>query len=680
MSRNGVFTNILYQIQGSSLVAPTRGAVVVGVPLRVSKKTYHGPILVGDLTIDATEDNKMKLNDAEKMQANGDMKLFIRKAGEEDPAAIQMSTAYYFNTNPTISKTNYNNDGIATITFLSTDFLRQIGKNYGGANLTYTMDAGGEIVTVGGSNATKFMSLLEVGQCFYHGDDDKYYEILSIDVGNSQFTLVEVVTGALAASVDDSIWYDYLGSNMNTPKVRRPVLLYDIIVQKTDISGLYTITSVGDLVDKFGSESLEDPDSNLAFGAFLHLAANGGVNQFRIYAIPVDGTDALSTILAANTSWVAAQESINGVSTAFFIVPLTDNETVLSGFKTWAETQSGTDYKREKQVFISEKVVNGGNGLTYGEDGDEFTISEIAAASDGSKTVVTIGAGEAADIKAGMVFSATYGGITVESDVIAVDTSNDTFTVNKDYGSTFGDLSAEVLSWPQDSLFCDSGYTPQTDADTAVTVPNGYDSQRVVLCGPYYAMMGDTKLFGYHIAVIVAGYVSSKILGYVFTNDALPLITWLPTINYFTINQLEAIKDSGWFMLHQEMEGAPIGIYHQKTTAQAILEKKELSIVIVTVSVAQAIRSTLRPHVAKGVDNSISHEATNSAKNRRYIKKLNNDLATIRYKFVNEIECLADFKVIGVAANVVNRDQVDNKVEIKHYYPVNRINNYIYIV
>lgn len=685
--RDGSFTSIIYEMQGNTLTVPEREGVVVGVPQRVAKKLYYGPVTSVDYTLDATESNKMKTHIGDKLVASTDLRLYIRTAGESNSEAIEMNTINHFSTKPAVSISNYNSDGLDAVTMLATDFLKQIGKNYGGANLTFTMAVTSAVVTVGGSNATAFMLLLEAGQCFYHPTDDSgsgvYYEILSVDTANSQFTLVEDAVLALAAvATTPKVYYDYLGASMNTVKARRPVVLYDIIVQRPIVSGLYTITTVNDLIDLFDAESLEDPDSNLAFGAFLHLAANGGLYQMRLYAIPVDGSTATATILETSATWVTAQQKMAAIKTAYYIAPLTDNETTLGLFKTWAVGMSSTENKKEKIVFISEKIVNSGNGVDYETSfASANALTATAAAATGANTVITLGGAQTilADAQIGMKFSATYDGQVVESNVIAVNDDSDNFTVDVDYGSTYDDLSTPKLYWPQDSLFMDSGYDAQSDVDVAINVPNGYATQRVVLCAPYYATMGTTNLVGYYVASIIAGYISAREVGEGTTGATPPSVTWLPTINYFTITQLEALKNAGWFLLNQEMEGAPVTIYHQNTTDQVTIEKKELSLVIALDTLAQTVREMQKPYIARGLANRISSNPS-SQQNVRYIKKLNGGLSQIKYSFITQKEIFGDFKVIGISVNTHNSDQIDTHIEVTHLYPVNRINNFIHVV
>jgi len=676
--RDGVFTQLIYEAQGATLVTPAREGLLVGVPQRVIKDKYLQAWETGSNdSVDATAANFLKTNTGDKLVANTDLKVYIRKAGEALSQAVEMVAANGFSVSvPTISKTNYNDDGVESIVFVATDGLREVGADlYDAARVTFSKNAA--VITVAGTHKTEFIALLETGMCFYDADaaTPDYYEIISIDAANDKFTL-SGEPGTLVAN-SERVYYDYEGDSVG--KNRKPIITFDIITQRSAISGMYTITGIDKLIEYFDESSLSYSESNLAFGAFLYMAANGSKDTFRIYAIPVDGTVATATILATNATWLTAINKTVAVESIYHVVPLTNNETIFDTFKAHVVAMSTTEEKKERRLYISEKIVNEGDGnaiVTLG-DGQGFTISTNVAAFDGSETVITL-SGANHGVIAGAKLTGTFGGTIITANVTSVNGAAITVDISCD--SDIGAITAWSFYWPQTSEFVNSGFEASDDIDVAVTVPSGYASDRVTLIGEYYGSMGTTDLIGYYIAAIAAGYRASLALGYVTTLDAIPLIDFVPTIDYFTVAQMELLKEAGWYMLSQEMSGAPVKCYHQNTTDQELLEKKEESMVIIIDALAQAVRATLRPYIARGINNRISPTVPGSAVNLRYIAKLNSALAAIKHYYINQIEALADFKVTGITPNVANSDQTDIKLEVSHYYPSNRLNVTIYII
>jgi hypothetical protein len=600
--RDGVFTQIIYQAQGAQLVTPDREVLLFGIPLRVLKSArLMSWVHDENSVVAANATNKLKTDPDDKINAVGDIKLYIRKASETIDNAVEIvqgTDVGEFFTAPTVSVDNYNSaGGAAAITFLATDGLKRIQYNGGGLTVTITIGSD-DLVTVSGDDASTLMDLLENGQCITP-DSSTFYPISSVNPTALTFEAAGITAGeGTGAMTPWIIYYDYEGDSVSAN--RSPVITFDVTAQRSGVSGLYTITEVQDLIDLFDESSLSEETSNLGFSAMLQMAANGNVNKFRIYALTADGSNTIATILANSTAWLAALDATKGISGSYHLVPLTDNETIYDIFKAHVVAMSATEEKNERRIYISEKILNSGDGYQAGDTEGE--------------------------------------------------------------------------------LFVDTSYDAQTDVDLAVQIPATYNSDRVILIGPYYAKMGTTMLYGYHIAAIVAGWISSLELGYSVTNDSIPLIDYIPSIDYFTKTQMESLKDSGWFMLHQTIAGGAVKCYHQYTTEQELLEKKEQSLPLAIDALAQAVRATLDPYIARGISNRTSPDFPGSTVTQRYLKKLNGALSSLRHYYTNNKEIIADFKVIGVTPNTTNKDQTDIKLEVSHYYPVNRINTTIYVV
>ena len=195
---------------------------------------------------------------------------------------------------------------------------------------------------------------------------------------------------------------------------------------------------------------------------------------------------------------------------------------------------------------------------------------------------------------------------------------------------------------------------------------------------PYYAYgPGGVLLIGSEIAAVIAGWHSSLPLGYSTTWSKVPVITGMPGVDYFTIPELEMLKDAGWYMLDQAKQGSEVTCYHQYTTSSGVIEEKELSLVIGLDAFAMDLRLTERPLIANGLANRISVEKTPALE--KYLTAVQNAAANIISIYVRE-KVFAGIKIIGISKNDSHRDWVDTKFEVSHLYPVNRVNNYIHVV
>jgi hypothetical protein len=308
----------------------------------------------------------------------------------------------------------------------------------------------------------------------------------------------------------------------------------------------------------------------------------------------------------------------------------------VSLYKEYAVSSSATDQKREKHLYAAQPII--GLGLSVETDGGDVSeVDDIVAA-----------------------FGNTYYGLTEYEDVLTNKYIDDLLEIDGTHALRLSKTESIEL---------------------AAGVPGGYDCERMTLIGNEYACIGDVIIEGHYIAAIVAGWRASQEIGYVLTNVGVPLITSLPSAEWYDTDDMEVLANAGWFMLYQEMVGGPIINYWQKTTAQDILEKKEQSLVIGLDHVAKTIRDTVDPTcIAKGLANRISTVNPNAPTNIRFLRKVNNALAGPKHYYCVQKEFLADFKVVAVTPNTATRDATDIKVEVSHLYPNNTLNTYIYVV
>lgn len=254
----------------------------------------------------------------------------------------------------------------------------------------------------------------------------------------------------------------------------------------------------------------------------------------------------------------------------------------------------------------------------------------------------------------------------------------DNFITNKGYQSS-DTIGADYLKCYT------SGYTAGAEVarDYAKNLAIAYNSERFVMISPGHAKMSlngaEVLLTGYELAAYIAGVISDKPTGYGLSKEKLPGLTGLASVNFFDAGHLNTMRQNGVFLLAQDNKSTPVYIYHQNTTSQDILEKKELSLIMAIDQLQKEVRACLDNFIANGMENRISVVAQDAETNKAYFVKLNNAAKGIKYKFVTEKKIVADFKIIAIAPSEIYRDRVDYKIAVTLLYPVNGIDVFIYV-
>jgi len=602
MARDGVFTKIIYDAQGVVAKEIDRMPMIIGPAAYAIEEEYvfswNGVAMSlingGNDAIEA----KLKPTTDSKISADSGLKLFL----DTKYYGIKEMTTANFAAEATIAFASYNGTTTPTATLPALSSLYIIDAGLDASHFTGTA-SDGDLIVEGAETSTDFDTLLPL---LFTGAtckvDDGYYKVITI--GSDSFTLEGASTAELTSI---AAYYDCTGANFTeygAAMIRSPRIYATVNVNLTGLVGTRTISGIGQLNDLFGAAAVVNPNSLLPYNAGLALMASGGTSAIKIYMME---TSAASTALAVSNSTAAhaiAMEKISGTD-AYYIVPVTTSDAVLSLYAAHVVALSSTDSKKERRLYCAKRIFNEGAILSgYETPGNDL------------------------------------------------------------YGKAYIEVT---------------GAKPDVDVDIASGKPGSFNSERVTLM-PYYAFIGDVLIKGSEVASIVAGYRSGLSEGYVTTLDNLPLITSVPSLDYYSLAQLEELKDSGWYMLVQDKAGSAPYCYHQKTTSQDVLEKQEESLVIAVDAVAMALRATLRPFIAKGLANRISGSNPDSAITLRYINKVKAGSLGIVNLFVNKKEIFAGLKIVGLAVNSTNSDQVDVKFEVSHYYPANRINIALHIV
>ncbi len=138
------------------------------------------------------------------------------------------------------------------------------------------------------------------------------------------------------------------------------------------------------------------------------------------------------------------------------------------------------------------------------------------------------------------------------------------------------------------------------------------------------------------------------------------------TKGYFNDKQLNLIAGGGVMILVNDKAGLPIYARHQLTTDVSSLETQEDSILRAVDTVALLTRSRVKQFLG----------------NRNITPDLYSDLATlldaIKSFLINDVGCLADFKVLSLLPDPDRKDGVILEIGLTVLYPVNRISVYLY--
>jgi len=447
---------------------------------------------------------------------------------------------------------------------------------------------------------------------------DKATKELTVFCGEDLDGAYFVTTGELNTW---ELYHDYSGIVKGTPTVypkRSPKVKMSITANRQSVSGKYTISSMGDLVDLFGANSVINSDSHLAFDAAWYFTVSQ--TKFYIFAMDVDATtpaygeaNALSTVEVAKAINATSKYKVYHLVPSYRFNDVTDKAAVLAIlglYKAAVITRTSINSRNEGHLWCTIPLINKGFGYV-----------------DAS--------------------GAAYGG----TDLSEVDA---------------GTLFNETL--------CDS----YDDVDAIMGLAGDNFNSELVTLLPAHAFVGNDLLAGSAVAAVVAGFRASLDPGYSTTNETIPGITSVPSVEYFTKDQIESLKNAGWQIIYQENTGVIPIIYHQTTTEPDTLQKLEEDLVIATHLCASEIRATLSPFIARGKVNRLSSDPT-SPVTAGTLNKLNSAISGIKRKYVIDERIFSSLAILGIAQNTTNPDQSDIKLKIEYYYPHNRANVTIFV-
>lgn len=606
----GVFTQIKYMSQGVILREAKMSGMVVGIPIHTERRKQ---IMLGDAadltagthsarpTIDIYGNNTaFDYRDGDVLHS---LRLWIRKSSERPDQAIEMLDS---GAAITIAKTNYGTSSLIVDAGAEPVKARTIPQaatyNNGTGKFSAIMTdiAAGDTIVTGGK-------IGKVGA-----------PSISDGVTAASVTWANGAPSAGAKAVTD-LYYDYTTDPV-TAAPRGYVLYYSAIVYRTSIYGVHTISNPDQLTDMFGGESVTNPLSNLAMGAFLYTAANGFSSKFKICALDLrskvdDGLEDVTPedIMSTPTYWAGSTSKVDGQKDAYYLTTMTGNDAVQDLWEQYTITSSTTDRRRQKRYWAAKAVINGG-------------------------------------------------------------------VMEDEIRETFGSALHMEAERPSGELYEDGyidgdsrvPFDKDADVEAAQATPMATNNERITYIGTEFASIGDVNIDGYLITAIIAGWRASNPLGYVSDWMAVPLLSMIPSVNgYYTDEDLDALQKAGWYMLTQETPGGPVVCYQQQTTAYDNASKAEESFIVAIDKALADIVETLTPYTKGGLENRVSSNLT-APVTARFIKKCNDAISGLATMYL-EKEIFAAMEVIGVRVNEMRRYATEIDVKFTHYRPVREI-------
>lgn len=504
----------------------------------------------------------------------------------------------------------------------------------------------------------------------------------------------EVDAGAGALDAGYKLYYDYSADPI-TAAPRGYVMYFDSIVYRPSVYGVHTITTVDDLIDLFNENSLVNPLSNLASGAYFYTAANGFDSQFKICALDIRSESSLATtaprdLLDSLTLWSAATSKVDMHKDVYYLTTMTDSASIQSAWEAYVNTSSAMARQREKRYWVARDIINGGDVDRNGVDINSDIVGTFGNGYYGEKYY-----------EAGLKYEDGYypGGIATEGGAATLTDSNRaawvanaltgaTIEITNGVGagqtrtvlSNTGTVITVTENWDavpnatsKYRIYKPAYFDKDADVEAAQATPMATNNERVTYIGCEWATIDETNIEGYHVAAIIAGWRASLPLGYVADDMKVPLITSIPSRSgYYSEDDLDALSAAGWYMLNQELDNSPVTCYIQKTTAYDSVEKGEESFIVALDSAMRDIRETLAPYIRGGLDNRISVDAT-APVTVRYLAKLNAAISTVRYKYMQQQEVFSAMDVIAVRVSTISRTAAEIEVKFSHYYPAREI-------
>jgi len=425
--------------------------------------------------------------------------------------------------------------------------------------------------------------------------------------------------------------------------------------KRTDLAlnGLMDIATAADISEKLG---LVHPDNPLALAADIALRAGGAVGNQVFFA--------LSVADEGPSGYASALEFLESTEQAYYIVPLSQDRSIISVIKSHVDTMSLPENKGERIALVN-TVVNDIDNV-YPVLDDQAPVG--ASVVDAYTLSVT-----------GIL---DWGVLNVGDDVVLVSADNVEIERRRIRGFSAGGLIIETL----DPIESAAGAT----YIRITTHPRGkYDKAEALR--DYAKSLGDRRIFhvvpskvivtysdrtvsevatsvqaevpGFYAAVALAAGRSTLNPAQPITNTPVGSIDRLVGSNdTYTPDMLNTIAEGGNLILVQRGSLSAPTVRHQLSTDRTSIESSEMSITVAVDYTAKYVRDSLRPYIGR-------HNITDEL-----LTQLRGICEGILRALVEARVLRRGSQLVSLGQNADRPDEVDIEISLLVQYPCNRIN------
>lgn len=414
---------------------------------------------------------------------------------------------------------------------------------------------------------------------------------------------------------------------------------------RSDLNSAYKYTSLTELLDEYDDLSTNNP---LGFAA-KQAMANGNTAVWA-YGTVVDGYNNLAVSGTEATTHDLALEDF-GMQEVYTLTPLTVTSSIISAYKTHANSFSAANAKKERIVAAAPKIAWYNTGNPAESRATTAQSVSTASGSMGEKRVFYIFPDVAfvQEVRHVSTLSPTY--------VAAMYSLGFSTTVNARLVQTvtFASTNSET-AWAGKTVNPTAGVGEEINASLYRALVSHAASTKNPFFAAYVPVPASVTL-----APAVAGQVAGNPPQQGLTNMPIAGVDAIKfSSDWFTESHLNTIAQGGTYIMRQLKPGSSISSRHQLSTDMSSVEKRELSITKTVDYVAKFVRSVAEPFIGKYVINELS-------------------LTLIRAAITGALETLKrEGKINGysldkLAQDTVSLDTVLVDITIQPPYPVNKI-------
>lgn len=448
----------------------------------------------------------------------------------------------------------------------------------------------------------------------------------------------------------DSSWVD------NDLVTQLPLTVYkaDLYVEyrallRDGSNTIGTLSELGLVETVLGSSVPENP---LAFAATYALQNSGGKG---LLYLPVESDDL--------SGYQAALSVLEASDDAFYIVPLTQDSTIIDLLEGHVNAESEPTKAHERRLVVSRTldIVD----ILVDKDGNNNNLMGTVATDGNNFVLVNLPGGEflTNGVRSGDFLRTKYafdefGKTVYESYKIATVTDEDNLVL------VAPGLPAAIVS--AERMTVARVLTKDEQAAKVAALSTSFSNRRVNNIWPDVAKNAGRELPGYFLAAAVAGLKSG-----VAPHQGVTLVTvngfddLSKSFQYFTPTQLDTIAAGGTLIVTQDRQGGQAFVRHQLTTDRTDENRQEWSVNDALDSITKSLRNVVKPLVGRYNINDNLLTLLDTVINQHLDSLIRETLTTQAGAILN------GFTVIKIEQDPLIRTQVNIEIELNIPAPLN---------